>query len=200
VAKKIVFECGVSEDHARKSSPLFVIQRAMDHSSNENACEKFHAMLHRHVSPAVASELNSLFVQVIELEKRKLISHLSSTDHVEETKEDNGIQSAPVSLKTAKRGGDNDLASRFEVKKNNGIDILVLLEDIQKQVPDNMELLTNGARTWFISCVKPVLGCLKYHFNDDKTAFMVKYHLKKGISRFKKTCCAGSDSSSTCSI
>ena len=91
VAKKIVFECGVLEDHARKSSPLFVIQRAMDHSSNENACEKFHAMLHRHVSPAVASELNSLFVQVIELEKRKLISHLSSTDHVEKTKEDNGI-------------------------------------------------------------------------------------------------------------
>ena len=87
---------------------------------------------------------------------------------------------------------------RFDVKKKDGIEKLDLLLIIESNMPQNTSELTAGARSFCASSLKPVLGCLKHHFKDNKEAFLAKWNLKKGISSFQKKCCCGLEDKDAC--
>ena len=101
---------------------------------------------------------------------------------------------------TQSRGGDCNLALRFEVKNKKGMEKLQLLLRIEEQIPQDLETLTSGARAFYFSSLTPVLSCLRCHFNGDGDSFIAKWHLQKGISNFRKKCCAGNVNSNACHL
>jgi hypothetical protein len=55
----------------------------------------------------------------------------------------------------------------------DGLSKLNLLLEIERDIPEDLEdELTQGARTWFFTGLKPALSCFRSHFNSDKDLFV----------------------------
>ena len=80
------------------------------------------------------------------------------------------------------------------MRKNVSIaDKITKMLELEEHIPLSLEELTPGAKTWYLCTMKPLLLCLKHHYQGNLPAFLLKYPLKTGISSFKKTCCSGSN-------
>jgi hypothetical protein len=210
VAEQFVHKIGVMDHHDRKNQPLFVVAKAVDFTSKASISEQFSKILSQHVSPNIAETLKSLFAQAVEAERRlhnvvdENTAELESGSLADEAANNSEVHSNNVPVvvapKKTRRGGLNDLPLWNNIKNVNGLASILLLKEIFEMMPKNMSELTGGARSFCISSLKPVLGCLENHFNNDVDRFLIKWDLKSGISTFQKKCCAGKSGTDTCSI
>lgn len=185
--------------HARKTSPQFVMEQALRFSPEPNLGEVLNNLLAQHVAAPVANELRVVVAQLVNEERNKriaaetVVTLRSNKLDAEESKEQAKEQAAKPKQYKRKRGGTNDLTGRKEVMARgisieNRIERLLELEEL---VPSSLEELTPSAKTWYLANMKPVLSCLKNHFQNDIDAFVKKYPIS-GISSFKSTHCHGS--------
>lgn len=104
------------------------------------------------------------------------------------------IEETDNASKTKKRGGNNDLEKRHQIKKTKDTkNKLIIMKNIH--VPLDRTSLSEGARNFVILQLEPVLGCLKSHFNENLERFVEVVNERwKGSfypSKFKKECCGG---------
>jgi len=93
-----------------------------------------------------------------------------------------------------KRGGSNDLVERMNVKKVKGEHKLELLIRLKESLPQDLNELTENARSFVQSSLNPVMLCYTSHYSSDKNLFMAKWLDDKQDLKhaaFKKRCCSG---------
>lgn len=201
LSQKFIKDIGIFDGHRRRLTPLFIVQEAVNFKPPTNLNDDLQKVLKDSVPNAVVGEINRIVAQIIQ-EERRINSRIEENIAVE-TLVDLNHQSSTGSLPAAitrSRGGDYNLDLRFEVKNKKGMDKLELLLQIEQQIPQDLEMLTSGARAFYFSSLTPVLSCLRNHFNGDGSSFIAKWHLQKGISAFRKKCCVGNAGSNACHL
>lgn len=90
------------------------------------------------------------------------------------------------------RGGSNNMPGRLDLRRmqcaSRKLDLLI---ELHGQIPASKTELTEGARYFVERQLTPVIGCLQYHFNGDKEAFLANYGGKLNHSQFEKQMCRG---------
>jgi hypothetical protein len=95
---------------------------------------------------------------------------------------------------TKKRGGDDDLPGRKEVKtKKTAIEKLDTILELGEGLKRTGEY-TESARNFINKTILPVQNCFKNHHNSDKSLFLAKWGKQFPYSRFREKC----SSSNTC--
>ena len=80
---------------------------------------------------------------------------------------------------------------RHEVKRRRlAVQKLDLLQEIEKEVPEDMTQLTEGARNFVQVQLNPIMGCLRNHFSGDQEAFSAQWK-KLSPTSFSKNNCSG---------
>jgi hypothetical protein len=51
-----------------------------------------------------------------------------------------------------------------------------MLLQIEQLVPDDLESLTSGARTFVFTVLRPIIGCLKHHHNGYLESFEQRWN------------------------
>jgi hypothetical protein len=95
-----------------------------------------------------------------------------------------------------KRGGDEDLPARHDVKKQKTttgkLEIMLKIEQAMESEKTNSNQLTEGARKFVITTLTPVLGCFRHHCKSDFDMFGQKWPVFNP-SQFKKSSCKGEE-------
>ena len=101
-------------------------------------------------------------------------------------------QGSPEEAQKRKRGGDNDLDGRKEIAKIPRLeDKLSQLLELDTKITGE---LTEGARTFVVRTLNPVLSCLKNHFSGNQQAFCDRW--RAGFkAKFSNGCCNGKGNS-----
>ena len=202
LSQTFIDQIGIFEEHRRRNAPHFVLEEAVSHRGPTDLDEDLQNLLKNSVPNNVAEEINHIFVQLIQREKRRVRTEMESSAAETLVSLDGSTSTqVPTAIppQTNKRGGQNDLPLRFELKKK-GMGAIELLLQIDSEIPDDLESLTNGARTFYFTVLNPVLSCLRHHFNSDCQAFLSSWSLQKGVSSFRKKCCKGKAESNTCHL
>jgi hypothetical protein len=93
-----------------------------------------------------------------------------------------------IQIPKKKRGGDDDLLGRLEVKKKKTaiekLETILQLGDGLKQTGE----YTENARNFINKTILPVQNCFKNHHNSDKSSFLAKWGKQFPYSRFREKC------------
>ena len=75
--------------------------------------------------------------------------------------------------KRARTEGSSDLPGRLDLKKKGTTaEKVALLLDIEKKLPESPSTeCKRGAKRFYYQQLKPILGCLRNHYNGDINAF-----------------------------
>jgi hypothetical protein len=197
LSQTFIRDIGVFDNHRRRNIPHFIVQEAVKYITPTNYNDDLQKLLKQSVPDTVAEEINVILAQLIRQERR-IASEAEENNHQEDQSPTNHMAET-IAPQKRKRGGSCDLPLRFEVKKAKGLSKLHLLLRIDSEKPSDLEELTTGARAFYYSSLLPVLSCLRNHFDGDCHSFLERWSLSRGISSFKKNCCAG-NTDEVCSL
>jgi len=99
--------------------------------------------------------------------------------------------------------GEHSLQPSFnEVKAiiGDGLARLNLLIQMYSNAPEEPKDIRKEDRNHYFTVCQPINKCLQNHFNNDKEAFLQKWPLTGGITRFSRVCCKGKPTSPLCSV
>lgn len=99
----------------------------------------------------------------------------------------------PTTSSKKKRGGDNDLVGREDVKKmKTGTEKLNTIHSLASVVPDDLSELTEGAGSFYRKAIRPIVGFFNNHCPLEREEFLNKWGKGKYSnfpqSRFYKSC------------
>ena len=92
--------------------------------------------------------------------------------------------------KNEERGGSNDLPGRHRIKRLHGAAKVFALVELQQEVPEDRNTLTEPARNFAILTIDPILACFQHHFECDVEAFLQQWG-NFTQSTFVTKCCDG---------
>ena len=195
LAAEFMKRCEITDNHHARFDMRYVLSKVMKYSADCSVEDELTSALEG-LSIERADKIKALFVQV---QQRQRTASNESNDLDNATPVDLAPPPNPEAAVRPRRGGSIDLVHRKLLKSKKGLEKLELLLQIENDLPEQMSELTEGARTWIYSTLRPVTTCLRNHYGNDKVAFVNKWKLTGGITRFKKNCCNG-ENSEHCSI
>lgn len=123
----------------------------------------------------------------ISIQKSSNVSEVNDKAELNEIPNDSEM----TITKKRRRGGTNDLSERRKLKEIKSVEEkLNALKTIKLNVPEKLNELTEGARSFVITQLNPIMSCLENHFLGDESDF-VKTWGNFSISLFSKKNCNG---------
>ena len=183
--------------HRLCRSPNAVMKKVMRFQPQSSKVEKLDKML-RQLLPQEKVEMVQNEITQIVSETVRQMRDANESEAQPPTASQAECERRP--RKRTRRHGNNDLPLRHEVKNRQGRERLQLLVEINASRPQSTTELTNSARSWVQSTLKPIMNCLNAHFGGNQNTFLDRWPLIEGVSQFAKRRCKGSTATTTCSL
>ena len=198
-------ELNICQNHPQLKSSSFLLQQAIEYIPKESAKERISKVCET-LNPEIVSNINQIVNQLVEermseLEDKSRPTKLSvcasnnnnKTDVVTEvqvdtsvgiTSVDNVLAKKSTAMSPKTRGGSNDLPRRKELPKTKcDLKKNQICQEIWIERPSETSELTEGARTFIVRSLTPVMNCLSNHYNNDVNNFIARW-TKIKLSKF----------------
>ena len=181
-------------NHRRSREGLFLITNAVNYHPKKCPDQRLDNILREKIPDEEEyNEVMQLMTEVFRKRSRAIWTGEQQDSLTAESSVDmSGSEVAPALLQLSTL---DDLPWRKFFKNLAGEQKLALLLSKESSIPTNKAAnLTNGARTWVISCMFPILVCFKNHHASDSSSFLSKWSLERNFTKFSSICCNGATS------
>ncbi len=96
-----------------------------------------------------------------------------------------------LDLEDRRSGTFKKLAGEAKIRKIEELYDSVPRTDSNEKPLPLTKAVTGSARTWYNKTAKPLVLCLRNHFNSDYAEFVGKWNTDKRVDGFQKNCCKG---------
>ncbi len=180
-------------NHRLEKSIRFIIQKAVLFQPKKSSSERLFSFLDERLPSRDAEEVKRMMSEICQQYEIRIRQLRNGDAMNEEEENEERHQTASAFDSSEDFQGKNDLTWRKHLRKMNGMEKLQTLELKEPTIPNfTSTYLTNSARIWTVTCMLPILACLRTHFDNDKEAFLQRWPLKKNFTKFSRFCCRGS--------
>ncbi len=207
LSQRFVRLVGIRDDHPSRMNQRFVLKNALEFKEEESIDEKLASLL-----DGLSIEKKEGVLALFTRQKQSFLLHQQTSTQASALEMDIDTENAaappipsapspPDSLPTTnvnrprRRRGGSITIDRSGVKTKKGMERLEELIRIHEELPEERNELDEGSRNFVIQTVDPIIKCLENHFDGDRDAFIAKWKLDAGISRWKSKCDGSADSS-----
>lgn len=188
---------GCPPGHAHRSNQYELLQLSLNYTCQPNLEEEIATITQNyHVDPLAVRAMQSVYDRYFLEERQRLIANWQRQNTQSAAAAAPAVSVAQFTVAVSnkrKRGGDNDLQGRHKIAKLQTVrEKVEAIRQLGEQLPENTSDLTEAARTYNRRAIKPILGCLKNHCNNDLDEFVARWGNNFNF-KFDSRCCKGEE-------